>query len=703
MKTRYVPWINLLLMLFFCSINLQVNAQKAVIDSLKLLLTEEISDAERSDVLRQLSFLHHQIDVSLCHAYGVESLTIAENLKDTTLMIQAANCIAIAFDMEGNSKKAMKEWEKCLALATQTNQTKSMMAALNNLGITHKGQGNIEKSLHYSLEAIKLHDEAKDTVRTISTHANVGHLYLSMDDKEHAFYYLNRAVEFAQKDFVPDDKKCYAYQRLSEYYVHVKEYKLALPYLNKAFDLCNETSQYIHLSNTLKLLGESRYYLGEKDRGIEALRASEKKLLEIGEKDVDLYQLYYSWATICSLEEEYTEAFDKANKAYGIAIKNNLETFKVASLDLLSKLHKKVGNYEAALNFNIAATKQKDSLYLQSKEALVMELEEEYQSSKKEIENELLRTQQKKTKAELSKKNITMIGIVTVLGLVGLVTVLLFMAYRNKNRYNKELVKQVSERTKDLEESNFRLRNSNIELERFAYIASHDLKTPLNNIINFTNVLESSLHGKNDSQIQQSIFYIKKGGHRMMNLIEDVLEYSRITNNANEEPTTPIDLNELCAEIQEAIDSSISERNGTVVIPERLPLIIGNRFPYFLLFKNLLENAIKYNTSEEPTIKIYTKKSEGIFSIYFEDNGIGMEKEHFDQIFEMFSRLHIHSKYEGTGLGLATCKKIINNIGGEIKVTSKVGEGSIFEIRLADSILYENVKSHSSIENAHQY
>lgn len=261
------------------------------------------------------------------------------------------------------------------------------------------------------------------------------------------------------------------------------------------------------------------------------------------------------------------------------------------------------------------------------------------------------------------------------------------MSYQVKNQYNEALKAQVVERTKELEDSNKQLQQSNVELERFAFIASHDLKTPLGNIINFTNLLERHLGNHDDKKIQECIKFLKEGGKRMNKLIEDVLEYSKLSGTKKETIKEEINLNSLCEELKTTIHSHLEERQAQIEIPQSLPLIVGNYSSFFLLFKNLIENAIKYNESPIPTVKIRFLKNEDTFSLFFEDNGIGIPEEFFEKIWEMFGRLHTHSKYKGTGLGLATCKKIMDALNGTIEVSSIVGKGTFFELKFPKSCL----------------
>ncbi len=227
----------------------------------------------------------------------------------------------------------------------------------------------------------------------------------------------------------------------------------------------------------------------------------------------------------------------------------------------------------------------------------------------------------------------------------------------------------LKERSKELEASNQ-------ELERFAYIASHDLKTPLNNIISFSRLLEEEISPLKDPKIDQYFGFIKDGSLKMNELINDVLEYSRLT--APVDNTSPVDLNVVIAEIQDSISHYLSKKNAKVKVNGTLPTIRANKTRLYLLFKNLIENGVKYNEQFQPEVNISYEKTDRFHQCCIQDNGIGIAKEYQERIFNMFTRLHNGTEYEGTGLGLSLSKKIVEVLGGSIRVESEPGKGASF-------------------------
>lgn len=222
------------------------------------------------------------------------------------------------------------------------------------------------------------------------------------------------------------------------------------------------------------------------------------------------------------------------------------------------------------------------------------------------------------------------------------------------------------------------LHESNKELERFAYIASHDIKSPLRNITSFTSLLERELGKDISPRAQEYLNYVKSGGNKLHILVSDVLDFSKV--NGHEEKSTTIDLDQIIEEIKSLLAETITSRSARINTKSKLPKIIAQRTMILLVLKNLIENGIKYNQTETPTIEIdFTHTAEG-GTLHIKDNGIGIEQQFQDKIFDMFSRLHTYNEYEGTGLGLAFCRKIMLKYGGHITIYSKVNEGSTFNL-----------------------
>ncbi len=231
-----------------------------------------------------------------------------------------------------------------------------------------------------------------------------------------------------------------------------------------------------------------------------------------------------------------------------------------------------------------------------------------------------------------------------------------------------------------LKSKNSELEYTNKELEEFTYIASHDLKSPVRNILSFTSLIERDLKNEDSKSTAEYLSYVKSGARQLNDLITDVLEFSEIQNDQQNQKED-INLNQVTEAVKLALYQEIEESKAQIK-SEDLPTYYCNETQMKLVFQNLIQNGIKYNQSEVPIIEISSKKKDNFIEIHFKDNGIGIDEQYFDTIFDFFKRLHTKADYEGTGIGLGLCKKIINKMGGQISLKSQLGKGSTFIVKL---------------------
>jgi len=250
----------------------------------------------------------------------------------------------------------------------------------------------------------------------------------------------------------------------------------------------------------------------------------------------------------------------------------------------------------------------------------------------------------------------------------------LFGATQNITR-RKEDEALLLELNKQLKQRADELAASNVELERFAYVASHDMQEPLRMITSFLQLFRKKYQEKIDDTAEQYLHFVMDGADRMKRLITDLLEYSRI--GSNKGVAESIDINQLMKEVQEVFVNRIAECEATIVCKD-LPVIMGNKTQLFQLFQNLVGNALKYIGKEKPIVIVSGQEEDNHFLFSVEDNGIGIKPMFFDKIFVLFQRLHHKHQYSGTGIGLSVCKKIVEKHGGKIWVTSEPDKGSTF-------------------------
>ncbi len=237
--------------------------------------------------------------------------------------------------------------------------------------------------------------------------------------------------------------------------------------------------------------------------------------------------------------------------------------------------------------------------------------------------------------------------------------------------YWESLEEEVRLRTEELA-------RSNADLQQFAYIASHDLREPLRMITNFMQLLERRYKGQLDQDAQEFIYYAVDGAKRLDEMIKSLLDYSRIAN--QEIQCSEVDLQEVLEQAQINLDLLIRENQARIIYTD-LPTIQADKTQMVRLFQNLISNSIKYRREEAPLIKIQARNDGDHLVFSVKDNGIGIDSQHLESIFTIFSRLHGQNEYPGTGMGLAIAQRIVHQHGGEIWAESE-GVGSTFKFSI---------------------
>jgi PAS domain S-box-containing protein len=223
------------------------------------------------------------------------------------------------------------------------------------------------------------------------------------------------------------------------------------------------------------------------------------------------------------------------------------------------------------------------------------------------------------------------------------------------------------------------LKQSNEELEQFAYIASHDLQAPLRNVVSFTQLLEQHYGNQMDDRGREFMDFIVQSGQQMQTLIKDLLAFSRVGRQDNE--LLPCDCEQILQQVESQLRTTVEER-GVKITHDPLPQVTGVPHEINQLLQNLLSNAIKFQPGAAPRVHVSAQRVGDRWKLSVRDWGIGIKPEHQNKVFQIFQRLHRPGEFEGTGIGLALCQKIVTRHGGRIWVESEPGQGSTFYFTL---------------------
>jgi PAS domain S-box-containing protein len=246
-----------------------------------------------------------------------------------------------------------------------------------------------------------------------------------------------------------------------------------------------------------------------------------------------------------------------------------------------------------------------------------------------------------------------------------------------RQRAQEELAKHARE----LDRLNDELERSNQELQQFAYVASHDLQEPLRMVASYVQLLERRYKDQLDEQASEFIAFAVDGAKRMQTLINDLLDYSRVSTRGD--ALEPTDLSEPLTRALANVQARI-EDFGAQVTHDPMPTVKADAGQLARLFQNLISNGLKFCKDRTPRVHIGAVREDGEWRFSVKDNGIGIEPQYADRVFVIFQRLHTRTEYEGTGIGLAVCKRIVDRHGGRIWFDSTPGEGTTFHFTIPD-------------------
>ncbi len=247
---------------------------------------------------------------------------------------------------------------------------------------------------------------------------------------------------------------------------------------------------------------------------------------------------------------------------------------------------------------------------------------------------------------------------------------------------NSALEREVRERkhaAEELRKKAEELQRSNKELEHFAYIASHDLQEPLRMVASYLQLIARRYKGRLDKNADDFIGFAVDGASRMKELINDLLEYSRVGTRGR--PFETVDCKQVVQRVLRNVQFTV-ERTGAEVIVRELPTVVADGGQLLQLFQNLIVNGVKFHGPDKPIIQIGARDCGEEWEFFVQDNGIGIPPESFERIFQLFQRLHAREEYEGVGIGLAVCRRVVERHGGRIWVESEPGRGAKFYFTL---------------------
>ena len=657
------------------------------IDSLMNVLFLEKEGGRKAQILNEISFAYRRISVDSLAQYGYWALEVAIETGDKRNQAIAYKNIGIAqFKSGADYRETLRSYGKGLALAEEVFDLKVQTSCLNNIGLVYYTIFQLETSLTYFFKGLELYKnqiKEQDYLQGLLL-GNIASAYRELGDHVKEFQYFQEVITYAEKN---------KFDRL--FTIYCDDYAISLhknDQSSQALNLCQRclessinSNDYHSNMQTLVALAEIKHDLGEYSEGIRYAKEAVKQSRKHG------FGIILSRSLLIeakSLREtgQIEEAIRVALEAYQSSYQLDKYWQSALIAKLLAQLYSEKKDFENAYKYQLARFDWTTSNYDQKTKYDASELEAKYQN-----ENH------RKKIAILNKENDlkNRMSILYKLGLGLLVLALMFAFYlfKNKEKAMRRLAivnAQLSTTKEELNIKNQELEkyiDSNIQLEQFAHVASHDLRAPLITINSFSNLLKQRASEKLSKSEQKYLKYIQSNASQMFELVNDLLEYSKI--NSQKIIISTVNLQLLVENILLNLKNQSDRNQVEIQMMDELPLLIADEIKLKRVFQNLISNAIKFfDKNKASKVEIYAKEEADVWNFYIKDNGIGIKERLGVNIFDPYVRLNKKDEYSGSGLGLSLCQKIIEQHGGNIGYDSVEGEGSLFYFTISKKLKY---------------
>jgi len=525
---------------------------------------------------------------------------------------------------------SMKYCEQAKTLITPQTPNHDLAEIYKVTGVNYHYLGEINKAQQNYLSSLdillSINGSSYDDIKDIADlYYNLAILNRSHEASDLRKQYIDRAFQYYSKiDFPTGMARCA--DGLAIYYYYKNDFRAALEKLLVAIEIYKQIGNDQGIYMTCNNIGTLKIEMGHFDEGMKYLHQS----LQLRKKTGNTVAVAIAYINIgtnwLEKKKEYKKALTYLKRGEKLLVEANSKVEQAPLLQAMGNCYAGLGNHKKAYGAMLNYIKLREELH----------------------------------KFELQK------------------------AYSDtKLRYDVELIEKdaIIDRLQNFEIATYihRLEMSNNELRQFAHAVSHDLKEPLRTITGFSNLLEKKYKGKLDEQGHEYINYITTGATRLNDLVKDILDLSNI--NVTESTFVNVDLNKIFADVVKQMQPLIKQKNAAVTTG-KLPIVHADKVQMHRLFTNIITNGINYNNSKMPQVKINSVKDGRYYKISFTDNGIGIPEQYRDKVFEIFQRLHHRENYNGTGMGLTVCKKIVDRHLGKIWVQENKPQGSVFYVSL---------------------
>ncbi len=583
----------------------------------------------------------------------------------------------------GNSKRELFQYSEArdiyLQLLTESvtsNDNDNIQNAYCALGILYYTIEDYDNAIKYYEKAVSTAENAKNTVNQAIYLDNLSEVYCLNKQFDAALYHIEKAMQLADKD-QDNYGKIFLYERYGRIFADMGRFDEAHLKFEAAIALCPEFGEVRDMKNLA--IAKAELYLKEGKTAL-AEATFKETLSDISIMNVNnLIKVYHELGKIYKQRQDFNEALVYFGKSQKLATENLSLRYEEWNHRALYEIYGKKKQATQALFHLEKANALHDSLFSYEKMERVTELQFKY---------DYAQSQQLLKEKEIQNSRMMLYG-----GIIITILIVSFLGYflhaRNKsNQHLRAKNQQIQAQNLQLEAFNQeiksqkqQLEDSNAMLKQFNYAVAHDLKEPLRGIGNFVKVIQRRYIKDLPDEALEYFDFVTSGVSRMGGMLDGLLKYSMISMNQVTE-IEDVALNEIMNDVTASLQLKIAESHAEIIIPENMPMAHINKTHAMQLIQNLVSNALKF-VEKNPKIEIETKENQGYLLISIRDNGIGISKEGGAKLFQLFNRVHSDtSRFEGTGIGLALCKSIVEKYKGKIWFESELNQGTQFFIEL---------------------
>ena len=669
------------------SIEEQYKEDKAIEELLDLMNEDpdnSLYSLELSEKLAKYYYRNNQYKNAL-NSY-LSALKTAKELKNDEKIIKHRYNIGLLYTKLGNFPLAIDYLSRIFLEddCDKSSLTEAFKSDIyGELATAYLYIGNYAESSRYQIKALRIREELQDTLGVGKSQYTFGNMYFQQQNyKEAKKYYDEALATWKSNNFEGGIYRCYS--ALGSVHSKLGEDDKSLKYNLIALELTEKLEIPTGIAYALNNVGENYQASGAFGKASDYFHRSLEMMLELEDKNGQII-LLEAIGNLLLQQGEAKESLEKLEEALQLAEEIGASPRRQALYFSLAENYSSTGDLKEAFAYKEKYIQLKNSLLDESDLELINQMQITYDLEKNRKELAISKLQQH---SELQ-------NIYWMLG-VAIIAFLLFsisIGYiRFQIRLKERDLLQVQQANINSEKEE--IKDSNEDLERFVYVVAHDLREPLRMIGSYTKILGSHLRKFSSTDTKKQIKDIQQEAGKMTQLLDNLLEYSRL--DRHQEILTPVDVNEIVNIAKRKQIRSIIAQSVTITT-DNLPIVAA--FPKQLtkLYELLLVNAIKFRQEGvNPLIHISYEEHEGNYVFKVQDNGIGIEAEKQAVIFNLFKRGHDLPSYDGTGFGLAYCKKVVENHQGKIWVESEPQKGSAFFISLSKGQTGESSPTNSS-------